>query len=147
MIVKSWTDPEGRYTFAKVKIGNRSFCIGTVYAPMGPKRPFFLQFNCLLTEIGASQYLIGGDWNLVKDAILDRTGPIDTANNADRALLGDVVLVHGLNDHWRLTHSTDKEYTFFVPSTWHSIQIRLFPSLLPGNGSHPRILYLGDRTI
>ncbi|KAJ1106315.1 hypothetical protein NDU88_003716 [Pleurodeles waltl] len=122
-IIKTWNDTEGRYTFVKLKIGNTFLCVGSVYAPTGPKRSFFLQLNRILTEIGTTHYIIGGDWNLTRDAILDRTGPIDVGNNPDRALLTDITADVGLVDCWRLTHPKDKEFTFI--SSVHGTQSRL----------------------
>ena len=140
-IIKTWSDAEGRYVFAKLKIGARVLCVGSVYAPTGIKRSFLLGLNRTITEIGASQYLIGGDWNLTRDAIMDRTGPVDSGNNADRVLLDDVIKDHVLTDHWRLTHPTEKDYTFLSPV--HGTQSRLDYFLV----SHKLIATIQDSRI
>lgn len=99
-VSKTWEDPDGRYVFVKLRIGNTHLCIGSVYAPTGAKKSFLLQLNRILSEIGASQNLLGGDWNLVRDPVLDKTGPLDKNNAADRALMSDIIEDHGLIDHW-----------------------------------------------
>ena len=83
--------------------------MGSIYTQLGSKHSFLLELNRILTEIGSSQCLIGGDWNQTRDAVLDRTGPIDANNNADRALLENVIKDQGLADHWQLTHPIDKD--------------------------------------
>lgn len=95
-IIKTWKDPDGRYIFAKLRIGGTHLCVGSVYAPTGAKKSFFLHLNRLLSEIGASQYLIGRDWNIVRDPVLDRTGQLDKYNAADRALLNDIMKIMAL---------------------------------------------------
>ncbi|KAJ1208846.1 hypothetical protein NDU88_004229 [Pleurodeles waltl] len=140
-IIKTWNDTEGRYIFAKLKLGDTVLCVGSVYAPTGPKRPFLLQLNRLLTEIGTTRYIIGGDWNLVQDAIMDRTGPVDVCNNHDRALLTDLTTDVGLVDCWRIQHPKDKEYTFL--STVHGTQSRLDYFLV----SHTVIPHIQDTCI
>ncbi|XP_078542129.1 GTPase IMAP family member 1-like [Lissotriton helveticus] len=47
-----------------------------------------------LCQIDASQYLIDGDWNLVRDPILDKTDQLDKANAADGAIFHDVLADH-----------------------------------------------------
>ncbi|KAJ1187194.1 hypothetical protein NDU88_003973 [Pleurodeles waltl] len=92
-------------------------------------------------EIGASRYIIGGDRNLARDAILDRTGPLDTINNGDRALQSDVMHKNGLVDFWRLTHPGDREYTFL--SSVHGTQSRLDYFVI----SHNLVAYAQDSHI
>ncbi|KAJ1145733.1 hypothetical protein NDU88_012017 [Pleurodeles waltl] len=61
-VIKSWADSEGYYVFTTLKMGDSSLCVGSVYAPIGSKRLFFLKINCILAEIGATRCVIEGDW-------------------------------------------------------------------------------------
>ena len=72
---------------------------------------------------------------------MDRTRPVDSDNNADRALLEAVIKDHGLTDHWRLTHPIEKDYTFL--SRVHGTQSRLDYFLV----SHRLIVTIQDSRI
>lgn len=75
---------------------------------------FFGKVFNLLPTIVNTHLIVGGDFNLVLDLVLDRfpsRADISLTNSA--IVLNDLMASLDLVDIWRLKYSTDKQYTFF----------------------------------
>lgn len=105
-------DDEGRMICIHAAIDGVKINICNVYAPNRDDSIFFHMANKTLGELDDAQTVIGGDFNQVQDAHLDRTTYHKTVPK-DRLAIQLMMKDHGLVDIWRLVNPREKEYTFF----------------------------------
>ena len=105
-------DDEGRMICIHTAIDGVKINICNVYAPNRDDSNFFHMVNKTLGELDDAQTVIGGDFNQVQDAHLDRTTYHKTVPK-DRLAIQLMMKDHGLVDIWRLVNPREKEYTFF----------------------------------
>ena len=105
-------DDEGRMICIHAAIDGVKINICNVYAPNRDDSNFFHMVNKTLGELDDAQTVIGGDFNQVQDAHLDRTTYHKTVPK-DRLAIQLMMKDHGLVDIWRLVNPREKEYTFF----------------------------------
>ena len=65
-------DMEGRYIICKIEINNYSFCIANIYAPNEDRPDFFDNIFTIVKNMDCVYNIIGGDFNTVINAQLDR---------------------------------------------------------------------------
>ena len=66
-------DMNGRYLICKVGIGQYSYCIANIYAPNVNDEEFFKEVFCKVNELNCVHIILGGDFNVVLNAELDRS--------------------------------------------------------------------------
>lgn len=67
-------DPRGRYIFIKCKLDDVPYTLASIYAPNSHQIEFLKSTFAILSTFCVGELLIGGDFNLVPDASLDRAG-------------------------------------------------------------------------
>lgn len=105
-------DDEGRLICIQAAIDGVKFNICNLYAPNKEDSDFFHMVNKVLGELGEGQTVMGGDFNQVQDALLDRT-TYHKVVPRDRLAIQLLMKDHGLLDIWRVVNPREKEYTFF----------------------------------
>lgn len=116
-------DTEGRFLMAQIKLRDTSYTLLNGYAPTADKPDEQISFlddlEERLQEVTSPSLILGGDFNICIDPERDRTGRPGMAppshapsNNRVRqrftSFLKDLQLV----DAWRLSNSTDSQFTF-----------------------------------
>uniref|UniRef100_A0A667X9Y1 exodeoxyribonuclease III n=1 Tax=Myripristis murdjan TaxID=586833 RepID=A0A667X9Y1_9TELE len=112
-LIDSVCDKEGRYLVLHGTLQNEKCTLVNIYAPNSAQASFLSSLCTLLAKIVGSPIVLGGDFNLIKEASLDRSGhplPMDTSlSRAFKELLESF----GLVDVWRLLNPHSREYTFY----------------------------------
>ncbi len=85
-----------------------------IYGPNHDDPSFFRKVFNLLPNLSNTHLIIGGDFNLVFDPVLDRTTNRSMGHLPNSvATLNELITSFDLVDVWRLKHPTDRQYTFF----------------------------------
>ena len=85
-----------------------------MYAPNIDDPSFFGLLEHKVSEMGNYPVIMGGDFNRVRDPVLDRQ-PSTPRPRRSVNILKDMCEGLGLVDIWRLHNPTSREYTFFSP--------------------------------
>jgi len=107
-------DPNGRYVIVSGLIFSVHITLLNIYGPNYDDPSFFRKVFNLLPNLSNTHLIIGGDFNLVLDPILDRT-PVRSVGHLPNytTTLNELMNSLDLVDIWRLKHPTDRQYTFF----------------------------------
>ena len=114
-VLHTVNDRSGRILTLTIQVGSATFTVVNVYAPDRPAdRPHF--FTTLPTYLSPRHInIVGGDFNVVPDPQLDRTGGTPSAQHtAGFPQLSAVLTSFHLIDIWRTNHPLHRTYT------WHS---------------------------
>ena len=110
-------DSNGRFIIINVQINGRNYNLINVYLPNTETEQvkFFKDFSAVLKKENIAtddNLIIGGDWNLVKDIVLDKSGGLvnlkQKAITAQRELMSSLEL----HDIWRIKNPNTKRYTW-----------------------------------
>lgn len=112
-LLDSKIHPEGRYIF--IKGTSKPITIANVYCPNEHQLSFFRKVCDLLSSFQEGIVVLGGDFNVPMNPILDTSR--GTSTLPYRALRQiKLQLQHlQLHDTWRTLFPNDKDYTFFSP--------------------------------
>lgn len=75
VIQQIWTDPHGRFAAWSGQWEGRVLNVVSVYAPPGLQRLALTDIGKLLLDLPVGTLIVGGDFNLVLDDLLDRAPP------------------------------------------------------------------------
>lgn len=107
-------------------MNNFPLAICNIYAPNENSPSFFQQLGRYLKEVTTSTIIIGGDFNVVCENCLDRSGrvanTVTSGQNALQWMNGEM----GLADAWRTLHPTGRDYTFFSNPTGTYSRLDMF---------------------
>ena len=140
-------DINGRYLIISMELNGLTYCFVNVYAPNENCPKFFEEIQSKIAELECMFMIVGGDFNVVRDAGKDRsTERIYNAHNQEA--ITKMMDSHNLLDIWRLQHPDDKKFTWCrrVGSSfrWSRIDYFLVSEELFGkivcNGISPAIL-------
>ena len=104
-------DMDGRYILCKVKIQEYSYCIGNVYAPNVNDAPFFNRIFEEIKDMDCIYTILGGDYNVVLKAEVDRSSNVIYNNENKEVLLTEMENLT-LVDIWRQMHTSEKKFTW-----------------------------------
>lgn len=76
-----------------------------------------------IPNVSQTNFIIGGDFNCVLDAYLDRSSAKRAPHSNSRIFLNAFINNYNLVDIWRLFHPTERDYTFH--SQVHNIYTRI----------------------
>lgn len=114
---KTFSDKEGRFLMVIGYVGGIKMTFVNVYAPNEDCPIFFKNIASLIADKAKGIILIGGDFNCVLRASIDRLpadfGPRTRKSLILRALMDEL----GLIDVWRRLHPKEKDFTFFSTCT------------------------------
>ena len=104
-------DMNGCYVFCKLKIGEYMYCIGNLYAPNTDCPSFFVDVKKVIREMDAVYTILGGDFNVVMNAELDRNIP-HSYHNLSHEIVEELINEHDLTDVWRFNNPEKKQFTW-----------------------------------
>lgn len=112
-ILHKCSDSEGLFIIANIKIDNKVFHLINIYGPTNDDPNFWSRFTSEVLKLGNVPLIIGGDFNLISDPLLDRI-----SQSKFRPLKAFFSLKSFFNtakmvDVWSLHNPTDKQFTFF----------------------------------
>ena len=73
---KHYADPDGRFIILDIKTADLCFTPVNLYAPNKDDPHFFQNVNNWILEFDCDNIILGGDFNLTKNAKLDKEGGI-----------------------------------------------------------------------
>ncbi|XP_077341175.1 uncharacterized protein LOC143986639 [Lithobates pipiens] len=120
---ESIIDPDGRYVFLKGTIYNKPVTLATIYSPNTAQVSFFRKVADLLTNFQAGLTVLGGDFNVVLQPLLDSSSGTSSLPYSSLRQVRTLLQALALHDAWRTLHPSTKDYTFF--STPHNRYSRL----------------------
>ena len=109
---KEILDQNGRYVILDITIDNIRMTLASIYAPNDDSPEFITEVRDHIESIPNDNRLIGGDYNLVLDLILDKKGGRNTTHVKSQLKLKDWMESTDLVDVWRAHHPSDRKYTW-----------------------------------
>ena len=104
-------DIDGQYLFCKLTINGYSYCLSNLYAPNSDSPNFFHDIFKHMQELNVVYSIIGGDFNVVQDPVIDCSSNCQYNKNAM-----DVITSHmesdDLVDIWRNNNPEAKKFTW-----------------------------------
>lgn len=73
---KDYADPDGRFIILDIKTADLCFTLVNLYAPNKDDPHFFQNVKNRILEFDCDNIILGGDFNLIKNAKLDKEGGI-----------------------------------------------------------------------
>lgn len=131
---KTFSDKEGRYLMVIGCVGGIKITLLNLYAPNEDCPNFFKNIASLLADKAEGIILIGGDFNCVLRASVDRLPPDFGPRSRKSLSLCALMEELGLVDVWRRLHPKEKDFTFF--SHVHCSHSRLDMFLMSGVDSY-----------
>lgn len=128
-IKETWSNHDGRALLLKVIIYGKNIHIN-IYLPNVDQIKVGTQLLINLME-RAEGVIIGGDFNFVFDQEMDTTASSIPHLSTDEKKFRDMLEKHPLVDIWRVSHPTEKDYTFHskVHGTYHRLDYFLINQL------------------
>lgn len=121
--IKQITDDLGRIVIVLAEIQGQTLILANIYAPNGDDQTFFIDLERKLQAAGSHDLVLGGDFNLLMDPLLDHSGArVIRAPRASLALQRACKSL-GLVDIWRILNPSGRDYTFF--SSVHKLYSRI----------------------
>jgi exonuclease III len=112
-----YTDLEGRLLIVKITIGDTDYYVCNVYMPTSNHETeqinALMKLNDQITDLSATNIILGGDWNVPLNDILDKKSKkfVSCPNHKYRDNLLRLIDEHDLTDSWRITHPDLRKYT------------------------------------
>ena len=111
-IHKQIKDNEGNFLVVDVTAQHQRFTLINIYGPNSDSPSFFKKIIQHLEEIGNSDYIICGDFNLVLDPYIDCSNYKNINNPKSRELLLDYMETNDIIDPFRESNPQLKRYTW-----------------------------------
>ncbi len=123
-------DLNGRYVKIKGILQGQNIVMMNVYFPPAHPITFLTKmFLDLAPFLSNSTVIVGGDFNLILNLLIDKFPHSTTPPSPQANTLHALCEEFGLIDAWRCIHPSDKQYTFF--SAPHKCQTRIDYFFLP----------------
>jgi exonuclease III len=125
-VTKMVKDENGNYLIVVIKTMDREIALVNVYGPNNDNPQFYSTLQKKIEELGCSNIVIGGDWNLVLNPVLDYCNYRHNNNvNAQEKVIelaGDLELV----DVWREINPELLRYTWRRPTPRQQARLDFF---------------------
>ena len=105
-------DTAGRYIILYCTINSKKILISNVYAPNSDSPLFFEEWLKNVSRFTPEFYLLAGDFNLVLDLNLDKSGGSYATHSKSKDLLTSYMKTLNLIDIWREMHPDSQGYTW-----------------------------------
>ena len=102
--INSW------YLMCKWVVEGHSYCLVNIYAPNEDCPEFFLEVFQQIEQLECTSIVIGGDFNMVMDPMIDRSSRQIYHKKAHQ-VLEEALTAHGLADIWRLRNQDKRVFT------------------------------------
>lgn len=106
-------DKDGRYVIISGLLEHQKVTLVSIYAPNRGQVKFIANLAVILAQYKDSPILMGGDFNLVHDAMLDRSKCPLPADRVLSASFTELQKTLGVSDVWRCVNPLSREYTFY----------------------------------
>ena len=110
------SDTTGRYIIVSGMLFGTPIILANVYGPNWDNPQFFSRLIAKLPDNNSIHLVLGGDFNCVLDPVLDRSRA-GTRINVSKS--GEVLLSflnnYRLQDPWRSSNPTTRQYSFYSP--------------------------------
>lgn len=106
-------DTEGRYVMVSGTLQNVSVVLISVYAPTWDDDEFFIRLFAKIPNADSHRIIMGGDFNLVQDATLDKSFPSQTSRPKALNAINLYISQLGITDPWRFKNPHGRAYSFF----------------------------------
>lgn len=110
---KSVLDPNGRYVMVSGRLREMPFLFVCVYGPNWDDSLFVSRLFSSFPDIRDHHVVVGGDFNLVQDPLLDRSSNKPAPLTKAAKTLLSLSQHYGLTDPWRHKFSQSKVFSFF----------------------------------
>ena len=107
-------DTEGRYIIINLFINNENTTIANVYGPNDDNPVFFQQFQSNIEKFENSQLIVGGDFNVVQNYLIDIPSTQNKNNPKAQEVIINLKEELDLIDPWRENNPETRMYT------WHN---------------------------
>lgn len=123
-------DPRGRFIFVQCCIDDKPYTLASIYVPNSGQLDFLKSTFALLQSFQVGDLLVGGDFNLVPDVSLDKSGGRKKcirrqAQRSGCSLFQSLLKSFNLIDIWRQLYPLARQYTFFFSFPSDPFQDRL----------------------
>ena len=105
-------DKEGRIINLKTSLGGKEILFSNIYEPNEDNPTFFQSLISQIIDINCSNIVIGGDFNLVLNTELDKTGGTGRTHTRSSNYVRQMIQNHHLLDIWRIQHPDTKQFTW-----------------------------------
>ena len=110
-------DTHGRFIYMKCVVNDKCLNLINIYAPnIETEQVIFLQdIDKILNRSQISSFdsiIIGGDWNIVRDNVLDKSRGINDIRNNTRDNIDKLLNKYELNDSWRIKNPTTRRFSW-----------------------------------
>ena len=111
-VLNTVRDDKGRILLVTLKVNETMITLANIYGPNNDDGSFFIDLHNLLSEHGEEPYIIGGDFNTVMEAKLDKFPKLLQNHPKCFKAITDIINDFELIDIWRSCHSTQLKYTW-----------------------------------
>ena len=106
------SDSNGRYIILDITIEGIRMTLASIYAPNEDSPEFIIEVRDKIESFSNDNRLIGGDYNLVLDLLLDKKGGKNVTNIRSQQKIKDWMESTELVDVWRAQHPNDLKFTW-----------------------------------
>lgn len=106
-------DPNGRYIIVAGQLFATPIILVNIYAPNFDDTQFFEKIFSSIPNMDNNLLLIGGDFNLVLDVILDRSSNNSQNPSRSAGVVKNFMNQCGLSDVWRFQYPNTRAYSLF----------------------------------
>ena len=111
-IRKYFSDPNSRFIICDIETEQKCITLATLYAPNVDDPSFFeIVFEHLL-DFECDEIIIGGDFNLVLNIVVDKKGGLSRTNSKSQEIVNDLAAQLDLIDAWRIINPDSRKYTW-----------------------------------
>lgn len=121
-------DKNGRFLFVDCEINRNKISLVNIYGPNYDDPLFFNNLIMKLATVGG-QCVVGGDFNLVLNPLLDRSLPKTSLLSKAATALNQGMKDIGITDVWRNLNPNQRDFSFFSPT--HNTHSRIDMFLVP----------------
>ena len=114
-LVDRLNDPEGRFLFLKVKLGEEDYTLANVYAPNVNSAKYISKILRKLKGFEKGHVVLMGDFNFCMCPSLDSTSHAQGNNGEHLKILKKQMIQNQMVDVWRIFNPKTRDYTFFSP--------------------------------
>lgn len=108
-------DSRGRYIIVTGKLFHHPVILASVYAPNIDDENFITSFFAALPSMDSHQLIIGGDFNLVLDPIIDKSSQKTFNISKSAKAIHKFMNTYKLFDPFRVVNPSIKKYSYFSP--------------------------------
>uniref|UniRef100_A0A8C1P1U4 exodeoxyribonuclease III n=1 Tax=Cyprinus carpio TaxID=7962 RepID=A0A8C1P1U4_CYPCA len=108
-------DKNGRFLFVDCEINRNKISLVNIYGPNYDDPLFFNNLIMKLATVGG-QCVVGGDFNLVLNPLLDRSLPKTSLLSKAATALNQGMKDIGITDVWRNLNPNQRDFSFFSPT-------------------------------